>query len=195
MRLRYPLSQPVRLTALPKGEPRALPRQCDKLQFVCLMSKPICLFFENGGNILGFRRGGLPWKQTASYFGPVYCHCRRRPWYSLLHCIVTNILPSFGRIVNRKTLVSETRSRPGLSAKSYKVHRWRTGVFCAKRGNPGGIFYVFCHFRNERKYGMLFVGRVYPFIAFPFGAKANRRPPKITDFRFFRSAYTYHKEL
>ena len=93
-----------------------------KLQFVCLMSKPICLFFENGGNILGFRRGGLPWKQTASYFGPVYCHCRRRPWYSLLHCIVTNILPSFGRIDNRKTLVSETRSRPGLSAKSYKVH-------------------------------------------------------------------------
>ena len=29
----YPLSQPVRLTALPKGEPRALPRQCGKLQF------------------------------------------------------------------------------------------------------------------------------------------------------------------
>ena len=33
LQLRYPLSQPVRLTALPKGEPRALPRQCDKLQF------------------------------------------------------------------------------------------------------------------------------------------------------------------
>ena len=32
----YPLSQPVRLTALPKGEPRALPRQCDKLQFAAI---------------------------------------------------------------------------------------------------------------------------------------------------------------
>ena len=32
----YPLSQPVRLTALPKGEPRALPRQYGKFQFAVL---------------------------------------------------------------------------------------------------------------------------------------------------------------
>ena len=38
----YPLSQPVRLTALPKGEPRALPRQCDKLQFYCLLRNRRC---------------------------------------------------------------------------------------------------------------------------------------------------------
>ena len=35
----YPLSQPVRLTALPKGEPRALSRQCDKLQFAAMLSQ------------------------------------------------------------------------------------------------------------------------------------------------------------
>ena len=34
--LRHPLSQPVRLTALPKGEPRALPHQPVKLQFVLI---------------------------------------------------------------------------------------------------------------------------------------------------------------
>ena len=35
--LRYPLSQPVRLPALPKGEPRALPLLPAKLQFNHLM--------------------------------------------------------------------------------------------------------------------------------------------------------------
>ena len=94
--------------------------RCVNLQFVCLLRKPICLFFENGGNILGFRRGGLPWKQTASYFGPVYCHCRRRPWYSLLHCIDTDILPSFGRNVNRKHSVPKPVPTPGSRRKHTK---------------------------------------------------------------------------